>query len=86
MLSDSRPFDLAYYLKRRLGKVMLPFVVWSVFYAWLSAGALPDLMPTLQKTYCWQCVPRNLLPPWVFLLFFASLLGDPLFTARDAKR
>ncbi|WP_434357820.1 acyltransferase family protein [Parasalinivibrio latis] len=36
MLSDTRPFELHYYVKRRLGKVMLPFVVWSLFYAWLS--------------------------------------------------
>lgn len=36
MLSDRRPFDLRYYVRRRLGKVVIPFVVWSLFYAWLS--------------------------------------------------
>lgn len=36
MLSDQRPFDMAYYLRRRLGKVLIPFVVWSLFYAYLS--------------------------------------------------
>ncbi len=36
MLSDSRPFELKYYLKRRLGKVFIPFVIWSLFYAYLS--------------------------------------------------
>ncbi|MGR5238503.1 acyltransferase [Vibrio alfacsensis] len=36
MLSDPRPFDAKYYLKRRLGKVLMPFLVWSMFYAYLS--------------------------------------------------
>lgn len=36
MLSDKRDFELGYYVKRRLGKVMLPFLVWSLFYAYLS--------------------------------------------------
>ncbi|MFV0575788.1 MAG: acyltransferase [Vibrio sp.] len=36
MLSDNRPFDFKYYVKRRLGKVLIPFVVWSLFYAYLS--------------------------------------------------
>lgn len=36
MLSDRRPFDARYYVQRRLGKVLVPFLVWSVFYAFLS--------------------------------------------------
>ncbi len=36
MLSDKRPFELGYYIKRRLGKVLVPFLVWSLFYAYLS--------------------------------------------------
>ncbi|UUM30721.1 acyltransferase [Vibrio japonicus] len=36
MLSDNRPFDMSYYVKRRLGKVLIPFVIWSLFYAYLS--------------------------------------------------
>jgi surface polysaccharide O-acyltransferase-like enzyme len=36
MLSDPRPFDLHYYLRRRLGKVLVPFIIWSLFYAYLS--------------------------------------------------
>ncbi|MDP4491576.1 acyltransferase [Vibrio sp. AH4] len=36
MLSDRRPFELRYYLERRLGKVLIPFLVWSLFYAFLS--------------------------------------------------
>lgn len=36
MLSDTRPIDAQYYVKRRLGKVLIPFLVWSLFYALLS--------------------------------------------------
>ncbi|ADV85141.1 acyltransferase [Vibrio vulnificus] len=36
MLSDTRPFDLPYYARRRLGKVLIPFLFWSLFYALLS--------------------------------------------------
>ncbi|WP_423840512.1 acyltransferase family protein [Vibrio mytili] len=36
MLSDKRPFDGKYYLRRRLGKVLIPFLIWSLFYAYLS--------------------------------------------------
>nr|WP_217906464.1 acyltransferase [Vibrio sp. JPW-9-11-11] len=40
MLTDQRPFDLKYYLKRRVGKVLVPFLVWSLFYALLSGVSL----------------------------------------------
>ncbi|KII80267.1 acyltransferase [Vibrio renipiscarius] len=42
MLSDKRDFELGYYIKRRLGKVLLPFIVWSLFYAYLSGWTLAD--------------------------------------------
>ncbi len=35
-LSDTRPFDGGYYLKRRVGKVLVPFLCWSLLYAGLS--------------------------------------------------
>ncbi|CAM2879929.1 acyltransferase [Vibrio rarus] len=40
MLSDKRPFDFQYYVKRRLGKVLIPFIVWSFFYAYLSGWSV----------------------------------------------
>jgi len=40
MLSDKRDFELGYYVKRRLGKVLVPFLVWSLFYAYLSGWSL----------------------------------------------
>lgn len=36
LLSDPRPFDLRYYLSRRVAKVVIPFIIWSIFYAFLS--------------------------------------------------
>jgi surface polysaccharide O-acyltransferase-like enzyme len=36
LLSDKRPFDMKYYLSRRVSKVVVPFLVWSLFYAYLS--------------------------------------------------
>ncbi|MGB1319301.1 MAG: acyltransferase [Vibrio gallaecicus] len=40
MLSDQRPFDAKYYVQRRLGKVLIPFIVWSLFYTYLSGWSL----------------------------------------------
>ncbi|WP_261816387.1 acyltransferase [Vibrio gallicus] len=40
MLSDKREFDLGYYMRRRLGKVLVPFVAWSLFYAYFSGWSL----------------------------------------------
>ncbi|SJL85089.1 acyltransferase [Vibrio palustris] len=36
LMSDTRPFNADYYIKRRLGKVVLPFLAWSAFYVVLS--------------------------------------------------
>ncbi|OEF26109.1 acyltransferase [Vibrio rumoiensis] len=36
LLTDTRPFNFKYYVQRRLGKVLVPFVVWSLFYVYLS--------------------------------------------------
>ena len=40
-LSDQRPFDLNYFLKRRVVKVLVPFLFWAVFYSFL-AGLTPE--------------------------------------------
>ncbi|USD65382.1 acyltransferase [Vibrio sp. SCSIO 43136] len=40
MLSDKRPFDPVTFFKRRLGKVLVPFLVWSLFYAWFSGWSI----------------------------------------------
>lgn len=43
MLSDRRPIEWRYFLKKRLAKVLIPFLVWSVFYAFLSAFSLREI-------------------------------------------
>ena len=43
MLTDKRPIDGRYYIKRRFGKVFIPFLFWSVFYAFLSAFTLEGI-------------------------------------------
>lgn len=53
MLTEQRSFELSYYIKKRVGKVFIPFIVWSVFYAFLSAISLAtvnfDITFTLLK-------------------------------------
>lgn len=40
LLSDRRPFNAKYYLQRRFGKVLVPFLIWSLFYAYLSGWGI----------------------------------------------
>ncbi len=40
LLSDTRPFSVGYFVRRRVMKVLLPFVTWSVFYAILAGISL----------------------------------------------
>jgi surface polysaccharide O-acyltransferase-like enzyme len=47
MLSDTRSFDLKYYVSRRLGKVFVPFIIWSIFYAFLSGATVDGFNPEL---------------------------------------
>ncbi|GLS24955.1 acyltransferase [Marinibactrum halimedae] len=49
LLSDRRPFETKYYIKRRVGKVFIPFVVWSLFYSYLSGWSLEGY--TINKTW-----------------------------------
>ncbi len=50
MLSDTRPFDFGYYVKRRLGKVLLPFIVWSLFYAYFSGWSAQGFDSSVAKS------------------------------------
>ena len=56
MLSDTRKFDLNYFIKRRVFKVFIPFLVWSLFFTVLSgltsAGFEYDIfLSTLKNLY-----------------------------------
>ncbi|WP_104400950.1 acyltransferase [Vibrio penaeicida] len=42
LLSDQRPFNLRYYVQRRVFKVVVPFVVWSLFFAVIASYSLTD--------------------------------------------
>lgn len=43
LLSDTRPFSVKYFVQRRVMKVLLPFVAWSVFYAVLAGISLQNV-------------------------------------------
>ncbi|MBY5991387.1 acyltransferase [Ferrimonas balearica] len=74
LLSDTRPFDNRHYLQRRLGKVVVPFVGWTLLYAavggfsagqWQGAETLAIL----------QASPNE--PVWYHLWFFYDFI--PLY-------
>jgi surface polysaccharide O-acyltransferase-like enzyme len=91
MLSDRRPFDPRYYVQRRLGKVIVPFVVWSLFYAWLSGWsasgfddeiawqtllAIPQYEAYYHLGFFYYFIPLYLVIP--FLQWGNKRWGDPL--------
>ncbi|MDD1781991.1 acyltransferase family protein [Enterovibrio sp. ZSDZ35] len=43
LLSDTRPFSASLFLRRRVMKVFVPFVVWSIFYAILAGISLQNV-------------------------------------------
>ncbi|EOD81798.1 hypothetical protein D515_01706 [Grimontia indica] len=43
LLSDTRPFSPGYFVRRRVMKVFVPFVAWSVFYAVLAGISLQNV-------------------------------------------
>ncbi|ROS05566.1 surface polysaccharide O-acyltransferase-like enzyme [Sinobacterium caligoides] len=74
LLSDKRPFDCRYYLSRRLMKVLIPFLAWTVIYSlitgysgdgWSSAVAADTL------------IAANNTPVWYHLWFFYDFI--PLY-------
>lgn len=52
LLSDERTLDLGYFYRRRLGRLLPPFLIWDVFYylfGCFSGGSTPALLPFLQE-------------------------------------
>ncbi|MBL4830859.1 MAG: acyltransferase family protein [Aliivibrio sp.] len=47
MLSDQRQFEPRSYLQRRFGKVLIPFLVWSCFYALFSGVSADGFSSTI---------------------------------------
>ncbi|SDJ22276.1 Surface polysaccharide O-acyltransferase, integral membrane enzyme [Ferrimonas sediminum] len=74
LLSDSRPFNCRYYLTRRLSKVAIPFIGWTLIYS---------LVPTFfSETFDIQPFIENVTaspdePVWYHLWFFYDFI--PLY-------
>ncbi|MGY5451634.1 acyltransferase [Agarivorans sp. MS3-6] len=74
LMSDQRPFNVSHYLPRRLAKVLLPFLAWTVIYAFIGGYQ--------QGIWSWD-VTANLLEnapnehTWYHLWFFYDFI--PLY-------
>ncbi|MBY5920617.1 acyltransferase [Ferrimonas balearica] len=74
LLSDTRPFDNRHYLQRRLGKVAIPFIGWTLIYAVVGGFALGHWQP--EKTLAiLEASPNQ--PVWYHLWFFYDFI--PLY-------
>ncbi|MCE0558946.1 acyltransferase family protein [Motilimonas sp. E26] len=74
LLSDKREFDCSYYLHRRLAKVAIPFVIWSLIYAF--AGGFSNGGWQQDKTMDLVEAATN-TPVWYHLWFFYDFI--PLY-------
>ena len=80
MLADTRPFNLHYYLSRRVSKVLVPFLVWSVVYAFLAGLGFDNGQITYDLTPVWPLLER--LPSkatWYHLGFYYYFVPLYLF-------
>ncbi|CAM3614033.1 acyltransferase [Parendozoicomonas haliclonae] len=71
MLSDTRPFNLRYFLARRVSKVLIPFLIWSIFYAFLAGATLHGTELTYDFAPVWPLLEN--LPSkatWYHLGFY----------------
>ncbi|MBY6016368.1 acyltransferase family protein [Halomonas denitrificans] len=91
LLSDTRPFDNRHYLQRRLGKVVVPFIGWTLIYATVggfSGGqwSAPDTLAIIEAS------PNE--PVWYHLWFFYDFIPlyfvipllAPLLHQMDSER
>ena len=74
LLSSKKPFNCKYYLSRRLAKVVIPFIAWTVIYAiitgWENGGwYLATTLEVLKNS------PNN--PAWYHIWFFYDFI--PLY-------
>lgn len=74
LLSNTRPFSCQYYLAKRLGKVVVPFIGWSIIYALVTAFYVENgniaTFTTLLNTATNE-------PMWYHLWFFYDFI--PLY-------
>ncbi len=76
MLNDRRPFDLRRYLSCRVAKVLIPFLVWSLFYAYLSGWTIDGFSAQAVEDALLESPHR---PTYYHLGFFYYFL--PLYVA-----
>ncbi|WP_026971082.1 acyltransferase [Aliagarivorans marinus] len=91
LLSDARPFNCRHYLTRRLGKVVVPFVTWTLIYAFAASllGGHWDVNGMLKLI---ELSPNQ--PVWYHLWFFYDFIPlyfvipllAPLLNKMDEQR
>jgi len=74
LLSTQQPFDCEHYLNKRLAKVVVPFVGWSLIYA-IVAGFTDDGWSAMQTLQVIQHSAND--PAWYHLWFFYDFI--PLY-------
>lgn len=91
LLSDRRPFDCRQYITRRLGKVLIPFIAWTLIYA--LVGGFEGFSWSGQVTSQLILESTN-EPAWYHLWFFYDfiplyfvipLLAPVLHSMRDER-
>ena len=81
LLSDTRPFDCHRYMTRRLGKVLIPFIAWTIIYA--IVGGFTDVAGVFSGSGWDSSQTEKLLlesnnePVWYHLWFFYDFI--PLY-------
>jgi len=74
LLSTERPFNCEHYLTKRVSKVVIPFVGWTLIYAFV-AGFVAEGWSVTQTLAVIQNSPNN--PAWYHLWFFYDFI--PLY-------
>ncbi len=74
LLSDTRPFDNRHYLQRRLGKVVVPFVGWTLIYAAIGDVVMGQWQAE-ETLAILKASPNE--PVWYHLWFFYDFI--PLY-------
>lgn len=74
LLSSAREFDCRYYLSKRVAKVVIPFLAWSVIYAFLAGFSDGSWSPAITLSVLENSVDD---PTWYHLWFFYDFI--PLY-------
>ncbi|WP_354623801.1 acyltransferase family protein [Psychromonas sp. MME2] len=79
LLSSQRPFNCEVYLSKRISKVVIPFVAWTLIYAFIAGFMVDDLFTGIWSSeITWSMIaasPND--PTWYHLWFFYDFI--PLY-------